>query len=182
MIALTPVSLDDCEDLLHFEQENRAFFESQVTARPAGYHSPAGIQAAVERALREAQEDLGYQYLIRDAQSQLIGRINLSHVRRTHFFSAELGYRIAQRACGQGHASAAVRQMLDLAFGPWACSGWKPTRAPPTPPRCGCCSVAASCSSDTPAAAWSCRASGMTGSISSGTGIRLRLLIQNQPA
>jgi ribosomal-protein-alanine N-acetyltransferase len=118
MIALTPVSLDDCEDLLHFEQENRAFFESQVTARPAGYHSPAGIQAAVERALREAQEDLGYQYLIRDGQSQLIGRINLSHVRRTHFFSAELGYRIAQRACGQGYASAAVRQMLDLAFGP----------------------------------------------------------------
>ena len=118
MIALTPVSLDDREDLLHFEQENRAFFESQVTARPAGYHSPAGIQAAVERALREAQEDLGYQYLIRDAQSRLIGRINLSHVRRAHFFSAELGYRIAQRACGQGHASAAVRQVLDLAFGP----------------------------------------------------------------
>jgi ribosomal-protein-alanine N-acetyltransferase len=126
MIALTPVSLDDCEDLLHFEQENRAFFESQVTARPAGYHSPAGIQAAVERALREAQEDLGYQYLIRDAQSRLIGRINLSHVRRTHFFSAELGYRIAQRACGQGHASAAVRQMLDLAFGPWACAAGSP--------------------------------------------------------
>lgn len=118
MIALRPVSLDDREDLLHFEQENRAFFESHVTARPAGYHSPAGIQAAVERALREAQEDLGYQYLIRDAQSQLIGRINLSHVRRAHFFSAELGYRIAQRACGQGHASAAVRQVLDLAFGP----------------------------------------------------------------
>lgn len=118
MIALRPVSLADCEDLLHFEQENRAFFESHVTARPVGYHTPAGIQAAVERALREAQEDLGYQYLIRDAQSRLIGRINLSHVRRAHFFSAELGYRIAQRACGQGYASAAVRQVLDLAFGP----------------------------------------------------------------
>lgn len=118
MIALTPVSLDNCEDLLRFELENRAFFESQVTARPAGDHTEPGIQAAVERALREAQEDQGYQYLIRDAQSQLIGRINLSHVRRAHFFSAELGYRIAQRACGQGHATAAVRQMLDLAFGP----------------------------------------------------------------
>ena len=50
MIALTPVSLDDCKDLLHFEQENRAFFESHVTARPAGYHSPAGIQAEIGRA------------------------------------------------------------------------------------------------------------------------------------
>lgn len=118
MIALRSVSLDDCEDLLHFEQENRAFFESHVTARPVGYHTLAGIQAAVERAMREAQKDLGYQYLILDGRSQLIGRINISHVRRAHFFSAELGYRVAQRACGQGHASAAVRQMLDLAFGP----------------------------------------------------------------
>ncbi|WP_374589033.1 GNAT family N-acetyltransferase [Ideonella dechloratans] len=118
MISLAPVTHQDHEDLLQFEQENRAFFEAHVTARPAGYDSGPGLAAAIEKALREADEDQGYQYLIRDAQSQLIGRINLSRVRRAHFHSAELGYRIAQRACGQGHASAAVRQMLDLAFGP----------------------------------------------------------------
>lgn len=101
MISLALVAHQDHEDLLQFEQENCAFFESHVTARSAGYDSGPGLAATIEKALREADEDLGYQYLIRDVQSQLIGRINLSRVRRAHFHSAELGYRIAQRACGQ---------------------------------------------------------------------------------
>ena len=38
-------------------------------------------------------------------------------MRRAHFHSAVLGYRIGEAACGKGHAGAAVRQVLGLAFG-----------------------------------------------------------------
>lgn len=46
----------------------------------------------------------------------LVGRANLTRVRRAHFHSAELGYRIALAAGGRGYASLAVARLLDKAF------------------------------------------------------------------
>lgn len=106
----------DLDALLAFELENRAFFESHINARPSGYYSADGVGAAIELALREAQDDQAYQYLVWDA-GVLVGRVNLSKIRRAHFHSAELGYRIAQSAGGRGFASEAVRQALAKAFG-----------------------------------------------------------------
>ena len=117
MLSLHPVTERDLAALRRFEFDNRAFFESRINARPAAYYDEGGIEAAIATALREAAADVGHQYLIKDGDGALIGRINLNHVRRTHYHSCELGYRIAESENGRGHAKEAVRLVLAKAFG-----------------------------------------------------------------
>lgn len=108
----------DVEDLRRFEWANRQFFESRINARPPAYYEDGGVEAAVAEALRDVAQDRGYQYLIRDGAGRLVGRVNLSHVRRQHFHSCELGYRIGEAENGKGYASQAVRLVLAQALGP----------------------------------------------------------------
>jgi ribosomal-protein-alanine N-acetyltransferase len=117
MLELVPPTLDVADELLRFERDNRAFFEARVNARPPGFYAPEGIRAAISLAVREAAEDKGYQFLVRDAAGVLVGRVNLIGVRRAHFHCADLGYRMAESACGKGYATEAVRQVLAKAFG-----------------------------------------------------------------
>lgn len=116
-LQLIPPSPDVADELLRFETENRAFFEARINGRPANYYSPQGVRAAIDLAVKEAAEDKGYQFLIRTEAGELVGRVNLIGVRRTHFQMADLGYRMAESACGKGYASEAVRLVLERAFG-----------------------------------------------------------------
>ena len=102
----------DVDALLAFELANRAFFESTINARP-----PWNSRRAVALAIEEAEKDRGYQFLVKSGAGDIVGRVNLSNVRRPHFHSAVLGYRIGESAGGKGYASGAVRQVLDFAFG-----------------------------------------------------------------
>ena len=115
-LQLHPPTLDCADELLRFETDNRAYFEARINARPASYYSADGVRAAIELAESETAQDKGYQFLVRSAAGELVGRVNLVGVRRRHFHCAELGYRIAESAGGQGYASEAVRQVLDKAF------------------------------------------------------------------
>ncbi len=116
-LHLTPPTLDVADELLRFETDNRTFFEARINSRPADYYSPEGVRAAITLAEREAAEDRGYQFLVRTGAGELVGRVNLASVRRTHFQMADLGYRMAESACGKGYASEAVRLVLGKAFG-----------------------------------------------------------------
>ncbi|MDR7268275.1 ribosomal-protein-alanine N-acetyltransferase [Pelomonas saccharophila] len=115
-LQLIPPTLDVADELLRFETDNRAFFEARINSRPAGYYSPEGVRAAIALAEREAAEDKGYQFLVRTEAGELVGRINLAGVKRSHFQMADLGYRMAESACGKGYASEAVRLVLAKAF------------------------------------------------------------------
>ena len=117
MLALAPPGLDDCDALLAFELDNRAFFEAAINARPAAYYCAAGVAHAIQMALDDAASDSGYQFLIKSDAGAILGRINLANVKRAHFHSAVLGYRIAESATGKGHASAALQATLAIAFG-----------------------------------------------------------------
>lgn len=116
-LHLIPPSLDIADELLHFETDNRAFFEARINSRPPGYYSPEGVRAAIALAQSEAVQDKGYQFLVRNEAGELLGRVNLAGVKRSHFQMCELGYRMAESACGKGHASEAVRLVLAKAFG-----------------------------------------------------------------
>ena len=78
MLSLHPVSERDVVALRRFETDNRAFFESHINARPPAYYDAGGIEAAVATALREAAADIGHQYLIRDADGDVIGACGIS--------------------------------------------------------------------------------------------------------
>ena len=84
-LHLIPPTLDIADELLRFETDNRAFFEARINARPPGYYSPEGVRAAIALAEREAAEDKGYQFLVRTAAGELVGRVNLAGVKRSHF-------------------------------------------------------------------------------------------------
>jgi len=118
MLTLNPPTPADADELLAFELANRAHFERWINARPADYYSLDGVRVAIAQAEREAAADQGYQYLARDDEGVLLGRVNLHQVKRAHFHSATLGYRVAESAGGRGVAREMVRQVLALAFGP----------------------------------------------------------------
>lgn len=97
--------------------KNRRFFEEHINARLPDYYSVAGVARAIGDAMADAAHDRGYQFLLRTDAGELVGRVNLSAIKRRHFHSAVLGYRIAESAGGKGYASEAVRQVVDIAFG-----------------------------------------------------------------
>ncbi len=109
--------LGDAEELLAFETRNRAWFESVINAREPSYYSEEGIRTAIAEAFDAQVADRGYQFLVR-AGRRLVGRVNLHHVRRSHFECAELGYRVDRSENGRGIASRAVALCLAEAFGP----------------------------------------------------------------
>ena len=116
-VAIRPVVAADAAALLRFELEHRAYFESWVNARDPGFYSEQGVVAAIAAAEAARAGDQAFQYLIVD-DGRIVGRVNLTAVRRTHFQCAELGYRIGEHDGGRGIASRAVALCLAEAFGP----------------------------------------------------------------
>lgn len=108
-------TLADAEDLLAFELTNRAYFEHWINARPASYYALDAVKQAIAQAAHEQNADSSHQFLIK-LEQQIVGRVNLTGMARGHFHKATLGYRIAKEHTGHGIASAAIDQVIDLAF------------------------------------------------------------------
>ncbi|MGK5042725.1 GNAT family N-acetyltransferase [Janthinobacterium sp. GB1R12] len=116
-LQLLPPTNADLPDLLAFELDNRAYFETWVTARAPSYYSQEAIAAAIEQAQREREQDRAYQYLAK-LDGQIVGRVNLTAVMRPYYNKAALGYRIGERFGGRGYATRVVALLLEEAFGP----------------------------------------------------------------
>jgi len=114
-LRLSVVSPANALELFEFEMRNRTFFENRINARPPEFYTQAGVDSAIQVALHQARQDLAYQYLIWCGE-ELVGRVNLTQVRRQHFHSAVLGYRIGEEFNGRGFAKQAVRMALQKAF------------------------------------------------------------------
>jgi ribosomal-protein-alanine N-acetyltransferase len=115
-LRIRPVAAADAAALLRFELEHRAYFERWVQARDPGFYSANGVAAAIASAEAAWAAGQAFQYLVVDAQ-RIVGRVNLTHIRRTHFHCADLGYRIGEHDGGRGVASRAVALCLERAFG-----------------------------------------------------------------
>ncbi|MFJ4977392.1 GNAT family N-acetyltransferase [Streptomyces coeruleorubidus] len=111
MLTLEPLRADHADALLAFERENRAYFARSVPDRGDAYFTAAGF-AERHRALLDEQHAGVCRFHVVLEEETLIGRVNLMDVVDG---SAELGYRIGERAAGQGVATAAVAQMCRLA-------------------------------------------------------------------
>ena len=114
-VQVVRVTPDDAADLLAFELEHRAYFERWINPRAAAFYSSDGVAAAIDEAVREAQQDLGYQFLVK-VDGHLAGRVNLKHALRPYFNKVELGYRMGQQHAGRGYATQAVARVLREAF------------------------------------------------------------------
>jgi [ribosomal protein S5]-alanine N-acetyltransferase len=110
MPNLQLLRLDHAPALLAFEQENRAYFAASIPDRGDEFFAEFDKQHAQQLAQQAAGTD--YFYLLVTEHGEVVGRVNLFRVADG---SAELGYRIAQKAVGQGLATEAVRQVRELA-------------------------------------------------------------------
>jgi [ribosomal protein S5]-alanine N-acetyltransferase len=110
MPDLQLVRLDHAPALLAFERENRAYFAASVPDRGDEFFTEFDTQLA--QLLERQAAGTAYFHLLVAEHDEVVGRMNLVEVADS---SAELGYRIAQKAAGQGLAIAAVRKVRDLA-------------------------------------------------------------------
>ena len=102
--------LDHAPALLAFERENRAYFAVVIPDRGDEFFAEFDTRHAQLLEWQAAGTD--YFHLLVAERGEVVGRVNLFNVADG---SAELGYRIAQKAAGQGLATAAVRKVRELA-------------------------------------------------------------------
>ncbi len=102
--------LDHAPALLAFERENRAYFAASIPDRGDEFFAEFDARHAQLLALQAT--GAAYFHLLVTERGEVVGRVNLYEVADG---SAELGYRIAQKAAGHGLATAAVRQARELA-------------------------------------------------------------------
>jgi ribosomal-protein-alanine N-acetyltransferase len=110
MPDLQLLRLDHAPALLAFERENRAYFAASVPDRGDEFFAEFDTRYAQLLAWQAAGTD--YLHLLVAEGGEVVGRVNLTEVADG---TAELGYRIAQKAAGQGLATAAVRKVRELA-------------------------------------------------------------------
>ncbi len=115
-LAIRPVAAADAAALLQFELAHRTYFETWVNARDPAFYSAEGVAAAIAAAEVAWAKDQAFQYLVVE-DGRIIGRVNLTAVRRAHYHCADLGYRIGEHDGGRGVASRAVALCLEQAFG-----------------------------------------------------------------
>lgn len=107
---LQVLRLDHAPAVLAFERANRAYFAASIPDRGDEFFAEFDTRYAHLLAGQAAGTD--YPHVLVTARGEVVGRVNLTAVANG---SAELGYRIAQQAAGQGLATAAVRQVCELA-------------------------------------------------------------------
>ena len=96
--------------LLRFELENRAYFATRVGDRGDDFFSD--FDARLHALLAEQDAGTCRFHVLVEGDGQVVGRVNLVDLAGG---SAELGYRIAERATGRGLAATAVSRICELA-------------------------------------------------------------------
>ncbi len=112
MPELQPLRPDHADRLLTFETDNRAFFARTVEDRGDDYFTtfPGHHQAVLDE---QAQGRLRFHVLVAD-DGEILGRFNLYDLENG---TAEVGFRLAEKATGKGVATAALRELCDRAKG-----------------------------------------------------------------
>ncbi|MDT0450773.1 GNAT family N-acetyltransferase [Streptomyces hesseae] len=122
MIRLERLRADHAPALLAFERENRAYFARSIPDRGDAYF--AGFASIHEARLAEQETGGIHFHVVLDGSDSssgsgsglLIGRANLVDVEwDVERGTAEVGYRIGERAAGRGVATAAVAALCGLA-------------------------------------------------------------------
>jgi [ribosomal protein S5]-alanine N-acetyltransferase len=101
---------DHAAALLTFEQENRTYFAATIPDRGDDYF--IHFTERHEALLAEQATGACHFHLIVGDGGVILGRVNLVDVADGE---AELGFRIAEKAAGQGLATTSVRKMARLA-------------------------------------------------------------------
>lgn len=112
-----PLDLADAQALTGLYAENQKFLAPWQPLRPDSYFTEVGQLEAVEAVLAQKAGGSAVPLVILDRSGAVAGTITVASVIRGAFQSCSVGYWLAERAQGQGLATAALREVADLAFG-----------------------------------------------------------------
>ena len=110
MRPLQRVGPEDEAAVLAFETANRAYFIRSISDRGDAYFEQYPLQHRVLLAAQQAGTSAFY--LAVDDDGAVVGRFNLYDITDA---TAAVGYRVAERAAGQGLATAGVRALCAIA-------------------------------------------------------------------
>ncbi|MFF1816461.1 GNAT family N-acetyltransferase [Kribbella sp. NPDC058245] len=109
-VTLERLTAAHSDALLAFELENRLYFAASISDRGDEFFTK--FADVLQARLAEQAAGEGRFHVLVDGDGAVVGRVNLVDIDDG---SAELGYRIAERAAGRGLATAAVRAITRLA-------------------------------------------------------------------
>ena len=109
-VTLERLTVAHAEPVLAFELENREYFAARILDRGDAYF--ASFTARHHALLAEQDAGICQFHVLVDVSGAVVGRVNLVDIENG---SAELGYRIAEKAAGRGLATAAVHAIVGLA-------------------------------------------------------------------
>ena len=110
MPELQRLRADHGQAVLAFELANRAYFTAFISDRGDEFYDQFSERHIASLAEQEA--GLCAYHVLVGEDGSVIGRFNLYDI---HDGTAELGYRVAQHVAGRGVATAAVRELCQLA-------------------------------------------------------------------
>ncbi|MFZ1994284.1 MAG: GNAT family protein [Solirubrobacteraceae bacterium] len=110
------ITADDAPVLAELLQANREFLAPWGPDRGPRYFTAGGQRQLIAdaRALRDRGTALPHVIL---CDGGVVGRVTLSDITRGTFQSCNLGYWVSQSHNGKGLATAAVAEIVDIAFG-----------------------------------------------------------------
>jgi len=107
---LQQLHADHASGVLAFELANRAYFAASISDRGDEFYDQFTDRHS--DSLAEQEAGTGAFYVLVAEDGSVLGRFNLYRFRDG---TAELGYRVAQHVAGRGVATAAVRELCQLA-------------------------------------------------------------------
>ena len=117
MSATRLVTLGDAPVLAEVVRVSRDFLAPWEPVRSDDYFTADGQLAVIRNALARHQEGSALPHVILDASGRVVGRITLDDIVRGAFQSCHVGYWVSATDNGRGFATAAVRDIIGVAFG-----------------------------------------------------------------
>ncbi len=115
MVTTRLIAAGDAATLTDLIVRNRDFLAPWEPLHPAEYYTLDGQRRVIDEALmRYRQETMAPHVILEDGA--VVGRVNLNNIVRGAFQSGSLGYWVSASQTGRGVATAAVREMVAVAF------------------------------------------------------------------
>jgi len=111
------ISPEDAPVLARLLRLNRDFLAPWEPLRDDDFFTEDRQRVMIQDALREHQEGRNLPLVIVDGTGGVIGRITLNSIVRGAFQSCSVGYWVSEAAGGRGVATAALKQVISIAFG-----------------------------------------------------------------
>lgn len=110
------LTVDDASVLAELLRQNRDFLEPWQPTRSEEFFTEAGQRSDIESALERYAQDAVLPHVILDDAGRVVGRITLSSIIRGAFQSCSVGYWVSAAENGRGLATAAVGDIVRIAF------------------------------------------------------------------